>query len=60
MWLPTPQAGHKCVCVKDGLPTWVCEIMVTKPNVREAIQFIQDIEAALDIPITPQPLHHHH
>lgn len=33
---PSPQPGHKCVCVKDGLPTWVCEIMVTKPNVSPA------------------------
>uniref|UniRef100_A0A7S0RDS3 ATP-grasp domain-containing protein n=1 Tax=Chlamydomonas leiostraca TaxID=1034604 RepID=A0A7S0RDS3_9CHLO len=57
---PLVQAGHKCVCVADGLPTWVCEIMVTKPNVHDAIAFVKDIDASLDIPITPAPLAHHH
>jgi hypothetical protein len=47
------QAGSKCVCVADGLPTWVCELMVVKPTVQEAIDFIKQIEESLDIPITP-------
>ena len=29
-----PQAGSKVVCVEDGLPTWVCELMVVKPTVQ--------------------------
>lgn len=45
--------GHKCVCVKDGLPTWICELMVTKPTVREAIAFAKDIADNLDVPIVP-------
>lgn len=43
------------VCVEDGLPTWVCELMVVKPTVEEAIEFINAIEADLDIPIDPAP-----
>jgi carnosine synthase len=49
------QAGSKVVCVADGLPTWVCELMVVKPTVQEAIDFINSIEADLDIPIDPLP-----
>lgn len=33
LWLPWRQV----VCVEDGLPTWVCELMVTKPTIDEAI-----------------------
>jgi carnosine synthase len=47
------EAGSKVVCVADGLPTWVCELMVIKPTVQEAIDFINSIEADLDIPIDP-------
>ncbi len=59
-WCPPPltdavvlQAGSKVVCVDDGLPTWVCELMVIKPTVQEAIDFIKSIEAQLNIPIVP-------
>lgn len=45
------QAGQKCTAVTDGMPTWVCELMVTKPSVEEAIEFIKSIEADIDIPI---------
>jgi hypothetical protein len=42
-------------CVADGLPTWVCELMVVKPTVVEAIDFIKAIEADMVIPIDPLP-----
>ena len=38
------EAGSKVVCVDDGLPTWVCEVMVTKPTVEEAISYVKQIE----------------
>mmetsp|Transcript_24803 Transcript_24803/g.63947 ORF Transcript_24803/g.63947 Transcript_24803/m.63947 type:complete len:638 (+) Transcript_24803:91-2004(+) len=57
---PLVEPGHKCVSVADGLPTWVCEIMVTKPKVQDAITFIKDIAASLDIPISPKPMKHLH
>lgn len=37
--------------VKDGMPTWVCELMVVRPSVEEAISFVKAIDAALQIPI---------
>jgi hypothetical protein len=49
------QAGSKVVCVADGLPTWVCELIVAKPAVQEAIAFMQQIEQELDIPVDPLP-----
>jgi carnosine synthase len=48
---PLVAAGARCVCVADGLPTWVCEIMVKKPKVQEAIDFVKHIEEAVTIPI---------
>eukprot|EP00775_Hariotina_reticulata_P008709 gene8709-8890_t len=52
---PLVQAGSKVVCVEDGLPTWVCEVMVIKPTVEEAIDFIKKIEEEMVIPIEPLP-----
>lgn len=52
---PLVEAGAKVVCVADGLPTWVCELMVVKPSVQDAINFIQQIEAELVIPIDAPP-----
>ncbi len=53
---PLVQPGHKCVCVEDGLPTWVAELMVSKGTAQESIDFINQIVASLEIPITPS--HH--
>ena len=50
---PLVDAGSSVVCVEDGLPTWVCELMVTKPDIHEAIEFVkaieQEIQAAMPI-----------
>lgn len=32
-----PPMAWQVVCVEDGLPTWVCELMVSKPTIDEAI-----------------------
>lgn len=50
---PLVEAGHKCVCAADGLPTWICELMTTKPTVKEAIEFVKAISDGLQVPITP-------
>jgi len=36
--------GDRVTCVDDGMPTWVAELMVAKPTVEEAIEFVQAIE----------------
>lgn len=41
------------VCVEDGMPSWVCEVCVTKPTVRQAIHTVKQIEKELHLPIKP-------
>lgn len=41
---PLADPGTKVVGAKDGLPTWVCELLVTKPTVDEAIAYVKSIE----------------
>lgn len=48
---PLVKKGQKVTSVRDGMPTWVCELMVVKPTVDEAITFVKAINAALEIPI---------
>lgn len=45
------------VCVKDGMPTWVAEIMVHGPDVAEAVKYVQDLERIVqnNIVINPKP-----
>ncbi|KXZ47333.1 hypothetical protein GPECTOR_36g58 [Gonium pectorale] len=45
---PLVAPGAKCHCVADGLPTWLCELMVVRPDVREAIAVIKGIEAEIN------------
>lgn len=42
-------------CVEDGLPTWVCEVMVTKPSMEAALEYVRKVESDIDriIKITP-------
>lgn len=45
---PLVTPGHNCVCVKDGLPTWVCELMVVRPRVKDAIDWIKVMEEEIN------------
>lgn len=38
------EAGAKVVCADDGLPTWVCQVLVTQPTLQEAIEWVTEIE----------------
>ena len=53
---PLVKAGDSVVSVEDGLPTWVCEVMVTKPTMQQAIDFVKGVETDIDdvIIITPE------
>ena len=39
--------------MEDGMPSWVCEVCVTKPTVRQAIKTVKQIEQDLHLPIKP-------
>jgi hypothetical protein len=53
---PLVSVGEKVICVEDGLPTWVAEIMVKRPTVEDAIQFVNEIYQSLKLPIRPEAL----
>ena len=48
---PLIAAGQGVVGPEDGMPTWVCELMVIRPTVEEAIEFMTAIEKGLQVPI---------
>lgn len=50
---PLVEAGDKVVAIEDGMPTWIYEVLVTRPNIDNAIKFVNDIERAIEpyIPI---------
>ena len=48
---PLAMPGQKVVGPQDGMPTWVCEFMVVKPTVEEAIEFVTAVEKGLQVPI---------
>ena len=50
---PLVEAGEKVTAIEDGMPTWIYEVLVTKPSIEGAIQFVKGIEAAIEpsIPI---------
>ena len=50
------EAGAKVTSVADGLPTWVCELMVTKPTVDEAIEYVKKMEAEIQEAMQLDPL----
>jgi len=51
-------AGGACVCVDDGLPTWVAELMVERSPVEAAVDYIKELEQIMfsKMKITPKPI----
>lgn len=48
---PLVRAGDKVVGPADGLPTWLCDLLVTQPTAKEALAFLHKIEAELPVQI---------
>jgi carnosine synthase len=44
---PLVRAGEKLVGPAEGLPTWICDLLVTKPTAKEALDFLHQIENEL-------------
>ena len=38
------EPGTKVVSAQDGLPTWICELMISCPTVDEAIERVKALE----------------
>lgn len=39
------------ISIKDGMPTWICEICVTAPTTEEAIEYVKKVETELQLDI---------
>ena len=50
----SPHQTHQVWCVEDNMPTWLCELMVEKPTVEDAIAAAKAVEGQLRVPITPR------
>jgi hypothetical protein len=48
-------AGGNVTGGADGMPTWVCELMVTKPNIDEAIDFVTKLVDELEVLLSGTP-----
>merc|ERR1712113_1154487 len=42
---PLVKSGAKVVGPEEGLPTWICDLLVVKPNAKDALNLLQAIEA---------------
>lgn len=53
---PLVEPGEKVVAIEDGMPTWIYEVLVTRPTIDDAIKFVNDVEKAIEpnIPIEPR------
>jgi len=48
---PLAWPGSKVVGPGEGLPTWLCDLLVTRPTASEALQLLHQIEDALPVEI---------
>jgi carnosine synthase len=48
---PLARPGSKVVGPADGLPTWICDLLVTKPTAKEALEFLHKLEDELPVDI---------
>ena len=58
---PLVEAGERVVAIEDGMPTWLYEVLVTRPSIDDAIKFVNLIEKAIEphIPIEPRQSKEH-
>mmetsp|Transcript_110110 Transcript_110110/g.211992 ORF Transcript_110110/g.211992 Transcript_110110/m.211992 type:complete len:634 (+) Transcript_110110:75-1976(+) len=48
---PLAWPGSKVVGPEEGLPTWLCDLLVTRPTASEALQLLHQIEEELPVEI---------
>uniref|UniRef100_A0A7S2WXH8 ATP-grasp domain-containing protein n=1 Tax=Chloropicon primus TaxID=1764295 RepID=A0A7S2WXH8_9CHLO len=44
-------AGDRVVGLADGMPSWICDIMVEKDNAKEALAYVEDLASGFKQPI---------
>jgi carnosine synthase len=50
---PLVKSGAKVVGPEEGLPTWICDLLVTRPEPKDALNLLQAIEAECPVKVTP-------
>ena len=48
---PFVSAGDKVVGFEDGMPNWICDIMVKKATAEEALAYVKKLDAEFKQPI---------
>jgi carnosine synthase len=48
---PLVRPGDKVVGPAEGLPTWLCDLLVTKPTAKEALEFLQKLQKDLQVQV---------
>jgi len=48
---PLVKAGDKVTCHANGLPTWLCLLVVSRPTSREALDYVLQLEAETPVQI---------
>jgi len=49
---PLVKVGAEVVGPEKGLPTWLCDLFVTRPTAKEALDFLHGLEAEDLVPVT--------
>jgi carnosine synthase len=49
---PLVRSGEKAVGPADGLPTWLCDLLVTKRTAKESLAFLQTLEKEIEERLT--------
>lgn len=53
---PLVKSGATIVGPERGLPTWICDLLVVRPKAKDALNFLQSIEAEGPVKVTPTRL----
>lgn len=49
---PLTKVGSAVVGPQDGLPTWLCDLFVTKPTAKDALDFLFALEKEIPVSVT--------
>lgn len=48
---PLVKPGSVVVGPKEGMPTWLCDLFITRPTAKEALEYLHAIEAEEPVPV---------
>lgn len=42
---PLAEVGKRLTGADDGFPSWICEVMVRRDNVADAVDFVKEVQS---------------